>query len=93
MRAADGRVCPMHQAMASHASHAIVAAAAAADDDCRMSGTCEGPAVALSTLISIPGILPSVASETLMTREPLAQTEAVSIPLSPVSHDTPPPKA
>lgn len=90
MRAAGGTACPMHQATASHLSLGDTADSV---DDCHMRGPCEGPAVALSALISIPGILPSIAAEMLPTMEPLAQAEAVPIPISFASYDTPPPKA
>jgi hypothetical protein len=45
MHQADGKACPMHSG------------AQGQERPCSMRGTCDGPAAALATLFSIPGIL------------------------------------
>lgn len=106
MRGADGTVCPMHtaapalQASDEHAGHVMAAAVAdptsdadQAAEECRMRGTCEGPAVALSTLFSVPGIMPADAvAITLPVTTQLPQLHSRLL-TPPSSQDTPPPKA
>jgi hypothetical protein len=103
MRNADGTVCPMHQAMASaasvhaghagHGGHDASPAADAVPADCRLSGLCEGPSMALSTLFSVPGILPADSSAAPLTPVDAPRAVARHFTTTVVSHDPPPPKA
>lgn len=80
MAGPDGQPCPEHANGGSHA-------------DCVMRGTCAAPAVALLSLLSVPGVL------TDGTRVPVdpAATDVI-VPSSwavgvDASHDTPPPRS
>jgi len=81
MHQADGKPCPMHSSAGNQGR------------PCTMRGTCNGPAAALATLLSIPGILadqsPASVDDKLST---LVLTPELSLSLS-VPHDTPPPRA
>jgi hypothetical protein len=102
MQATDGRACPMHaQASADdpHAAHRASTAAApaadtlAAEEECRMRGTCDGPAVALSVLFSVPAVMPA---DQVGFVPPTAPFDAALIPTfapDPLTSDTPPPRA
>jgi hypothetical protein len=81
MHLADGKPCPMHDGTGNQ------------DRPCAMRGTCNGPAAALATLFSVPGILvdqspaPVVnqVSSVLLTRD---TSLSLFVPL-----DTPPPRS
>lgn len=83
MPAADGTPCPMHRVSQP-----------ASEDECVMRGACDGPAAALASLVSQPGILVDAYE-----MAPDRQVRAVPIP--PREHlirglrspDSPPPRA
>jgi hypothetical protein len=89
MHAATGKACPAH----------AVAGAGNPDDGgnanqqhCVMRGTCDGPALALSSLFSVNGILAEgvhVPFDAISS--PLSASARWSTPLV-ESHDTPPPR-
>lgn len=108
MHAADGAVCPMHQTAGAveadpHAGHmgqgaaaapeATAAAAPSAENQCRMRGICDVPAVALSLLLSVPAILPPDAVDVAMPAAPQPAPFASRLLTPPFPHHTPPPKA
>lgn len=83
MHTADGQVCPMHQAASS----------AQGARECAMRGTCDGPAVALGSLFSIPGILLDKTDTGIDISASLLTGVADRTPDAPASLDTPPPKS
>jgi hypothetical protein len=80
MRAVTGEECPMH------------ASGSASSAPCVMRGLCNGPAVALSALLSVPGVLArqvqaqAIETSSSMWSEPDRAFDVV------VPHDTPPPR-
>ena len=84
MHRADGKPCPMHAGTGSSESQ---------NRPCAMRGTCNGPAAALATLLSIPGVLVDQSPAPVDDRiSAIVLTAEVSPSLS-VQHDTPPPRA
>jgi hypothetical protein len=81
MHSADGKPCPMHGGAQNQ------------DRPCAMRGTCNGPAAALATLLSIPGILADESPVAVVDRiGTLVSTDDVSPSLF-VPLDTPPPRS
>ena len=81
MHQADGQPCPMHSGAQSQ------------ERPCLMRGTCNGPAAALATLFSVPGILADQAPAPVVEQISsffIAQDVSPSLflPL-----DTPPPRS
>src|SRR5262245_14643934 len=87
MHQADGKACPMHSGAGSPGS------SDSQNRPCAMRGTCNGPAAALATLLSIPGVLvdqsPVPVDDRIST---VVLTAELSLRLS-IPHDTPPPRA
>lgn len=84
MHQADGGPCPMHNGAGR---------AERQNRPCAMRGTCNGPAAALATLLSIPGVL--VAQSPAPVNDQIS-TVVLAVELPPglfVPHDTPPPRA
>jgi len=80
MHQADGKPCPMHDG------------AQGEERPCVMRGTCNGPAAALATLFSVPGILVDQSPAPVVDRvSALFVTPDVSASLF-VPLDTPPPR-
>jgi hypothetical protein len=81
MHSADGKPCPMHGGSQDQ------------DRPCAMRGTCNGPAAALATLLSIPGILADRSPVAIVDNvAALVSTDDVSPSLF-VPLDTPPPRS
>ncbi|HEV7915552.1 MAG TPA: hypothetical protein VGP22_17440 [Albitalea sp.] len=78
-----GDACPMHRSGASEQGTA----------DCVMRGMCNGPAVALASLFSIPGVLldSSCAHVDLSASAPAVGMAHLQTVL--VTFDTPPPRS
>jgi hypothetical protein len=94
MRAADGNACPMHQPAAPdpHAAHRA-ASTPSPSDDCVMRGTCEGPAVALSVLFSVPAVMPADAVIFIPPATQFVAADTRAFAPVPLTSDTPPPRA
>ncbi len=86
MHRAEGAECPMH------AGRADTSEATTSEDDCVMRGNCNGPAVALGALLTLPGVMPDVAA--IAFESPASRLVATDriLPDSSVRHDTPPPR-
>jgi len=87
MKTADGTACPMHQSLADHSSHN------GAPADCTMTGSCNGPALALSSLFSVPAVLPDATVVIISDGHAHTLTTSLHTPNASPSLDTPPPKA
>jgi hypothetical protein len=90
----------MHQPAAAadpHAAHRAATDAGATTEsnpeDCRMRGTCEGPAVALSALFSVPAVMPADLVGDVPPVAPFRAAEIPSFAPVPITADTPPPRA
>lgn len=96
MHATEGAECPMHAGgeTTSHVTTSDVTASEGTTgaDDCVMRGNCNGPAVALGALLTLPGVMPDVAAVAFHPfTSRLVAIDAV-LPDSSVRHDTPPPR-
>jgi hypothetical protein len=86
VNAGDGQPCPMHPVSVAEAAEAD------GSPDCVMHGVCDRADVALSGLLSSPGVLPDIPRVVL---SPSVSAMAAEFPhassVAPV-HDTPPPR-
>ena len=77
---AEGEQCPMH------------AGGSESDADCVMRSTCNGPAVALGALLTVPGVLPGTVAVSIVPVVSAIDSVGYVVPGHPVTHDTPPPR-
>ena len=84
--------CPMHDATGTPCPMHAGAGSQQADRDCAMRGSCSGPAVALGSLFSIPGILLDQSDVRVQVSSRLVTMSADSTPDTPASLDTPTPQ-
>jgi hypothetical protein len=90
---AAGDACPMHQSGASEQAASDRTASDQTTADCVMRGMCNGPAVALASLFSIPGVLLD-SSSTHADRSASAPAVGVAhLQTVLVTFDTPPPRS
>ena len=92
----ESGVCPMHSSPDAQVATApecpMHASNGAPSTPCVMRGLCNGPAVALSMLLFVPGVLtPTTALVGAHVSSPMASSTA-SLQVSILSHDTPPPR-
>ena len=80
MHQADGQPCPMHSGAQSQ------------ERPCVMRGTCNGPAAALATLFSVPGILVEQSPVPVVDQMSSLVTAQDVSPSLFVPLDTPPPR-
>ena len=94
LEGAAGQMCPMH---GGHSAQSGPGGSGASDADrtqaCTMRGLCNGPSVALGSLLSIPGVLIQTSDIHVDVSETLSISWVDRIPNPPASTDTPPPRA
>lgn len=92
MHAAGGDVCPMHGSSSADTAHAAHVTPPAGDAICVMRGLCDGPAIALGALLSVPGVLPTLSPATIAFTASTLHVAHSSPVEQLLTHDTPPPR-